>query len=122
MVGRTASREALAPRLRRRNLLLARLATIPLHAAAIRGTTGPAPRLFREAVTVPAYLIVHAERRGDDTLLEDNPLTVEFTPDWVVFTDAAGPCYAVPREQVRNVMRVDEPQEPQDQEPTPQKE
>lgn len=58
---------------------------------------------------MPAYLIVHNERRGDDTLLQDEPLTVEFTEQWVVFSDAAGPCYAVPREQVRSIMRVDEP-------------
>lgn len=60
---------------------------------------------------MPAYLIVHNERRGDDTLLEDDGLTVEFTPDWVVFTDGAGPCYAIPREQIRSVMRVDEPED-----------
>lgn len=71
---------------------------------------------------MPAYLIVHAERRGDDTLLQDGRLTVDFTPDWVVFTDSAGPCYAVPREQVRSVMRVDEEQELADQKPAPQKE
>ncbi len=67
---------------------------------------------------MPAYLIVHNERRGDDTLLQDDTLTVEFTPEWVVFTDAAGPCYAVPREQVRSVMRVDEEQDG----PAPRKE
>lgn len=71
---------------------------------------------------MPAYLIVHGERRGDDTLLEDDTLTVEFTPEWAVFRDAAGACYAVPREQIRSIMRVDEPQEPHDQEPAPAKE
>jgi hypothetical protein len=70
---------------------------------------------------MPRFLVVHTDRRGDDTLLEDDPLTVDLTPDWVVFHDAAGPCYAVPREQVRSVMRVDEPQD-QQQEPAPQKE
>ncbi|MFD4547284.1 hypothetical protein [Streptomyces sp. NPDC058466] len=70
---------------------------------------------------MPAYLIVHAERRGDDTVLEDDTLTVEFTPDWAVFRDEAGACYAVPREQIRSIMRVDEDQEP-DQEPAPAKE
>jgi len=65
---------------------------------------------------MPAYLIVHGERRGDDTLLEDDHLTVDFTPDWVVFTDETGPCYAVPREQVRSIMRVDEPRD----EPAPE--
>ena len=71
---------------------------------------------------MPRYLIVHAERRGDDTLLEDEHLTLELATGWAVFHDTAGACYAVPREQVRSVMRVDEPQEPHDQEPAPQKE
>ena len=70
---------------------------------------------------MPRWLIIHADRRGDDTLLQDDPLTVEFTPHWIVFTDSAGPCYAVPREQVRSVERVDEEQDPE-QEPAPQKE
>lgn len=59
---------------------------------------------------MPAYLIVHNERRGDDTLLEDATLAVDFTPEWAVFRDAAGACYGVPREQIRSIMRVDEPQ------------
>ena len=70
---------------------------------------------------MPAYLIVHNERRGDDTLLEEEALTVEFTEGWAIFHDEAGPCYAVPREQVRSIMRVDEEQEPADG-PAPQKE
>lgn len=60
---------------------------------------------------MPAYLIVHNERRGEDVLLEDDALTVEFTPDWAVFKDEAGACFAVPREQIRSVMRVDAPQD-----------
>lgn len=71
---------------------------------------------------MPAYLIVHNERRGDDTLLEDDSLTPEFTRDWVIFHDEAGACYAVPREQVRSIMRVDEPQEPAHEGPALQKE
>jgi hypothetical protein len=70
---------------------------------------------------MPRYLIVHAERRGDDTVIEDPHLTVELTEDWAVFTDTAGPCYAVPREQVRSIMRVDDQQDTQP-EPAPQKE
>jgi hypothetical protein len=55
---------------------------------------------------MPAYLIVHNERRG-----EDDTLTVELTPDWAIFKDEAGACFAVPREQIRSVMRVDAPQD-----------
>lgn len=58
---------------------------------------------------MPAYLIVHNERRGEDVLLEDDTLTVELTPDWAVFKDEAGACFAVPREQIRSIMRVDAP-------------
>lgn len=71
---------------------------------------------------MPAYLIVHNERRGAEVLLEDDALAVEFTPDWAIFRDEAGTCFAVPREQVRSIMRVDEPTEPEDQEPAPEKE
>jgi hypothetical protein len=67
---------------------------------------------------MPAYLIVHGERRGDDTLLEDDTLTIDFTDGWAVFHDKAGACYAVPREQVRSIMRVDE----QEDRPAPEKE
>ncbi|GGV45691.1 hypothetical protein [Streptomyces spectabilis] len=56
---------------------------------------------------MPAYLIVHNERRGEDTLLEDDPLNFELDDGWIVFHDQHGPCYAVPREQVRNIMRID---------------
>jgi len=68
------------------------------------------------------YVIVHAERRGEDVRLEDDQLTVDFTPHWVTFCDKAGPCYAVPREQVACVMRVDEDQDPISQEPAPPQE
>lgn len=71
---------------------------------------------------MPAYLIVHKERRGDDTLLEDPHLTLELIPNWAVFHDQAGPCYAVPREEIRSIMRVDEQQEPTNPEPAPLKE
>lgn len=60
---------------------------------------------------MPAYLIVHNERRGEDVVLEDDVLTVEFTPDWAIFQDEAGACFAVPREQIRSIMRVDAPQD-----------
>jgi hypothetical protein len=78
-------------------------------------------------VTVGAYLVVHAERRGDDTVIEDDQLEVEFTNGWVLFKDR-GPtegnrvAIAFPAAQVLRVERVDEPKDPADQEPAPQKE
>lgn len=71
---------------------------------------------------MPAYLIVHAERRGDDTLLEDDQLSLDLTPGWAVFTDAAGTCYVVPRERIGSIQRIDEEQNPEDQKPAPAKE
>ncbi|WP_280912295.1 hypothetical protein [Streptomyces sp. SAI-208] len=76
---------------------------------------------------MPAYLVVHAERRGDDTVIEDPNLTVEFVDGWVLFKDRDlikpnRVALAIPATQVARVERVDEDQEPQDQEPAPQKE
>lgn len=76
---------------------------------------------------MPAYLIVHAERRGDDTVVEDPNLTVEFTDGWVLFKDRDlikpdRVALAIPAAQVLRVERVDEDQSPTRQEPAPQKE
>jgi len=76
---------------------------------------------------VPAYLVIHAERHGDDTLIEDPNLTIEFTDGWVLFKDRDlikdnRVAIAIPATQVRRVERVDEPQDPAHQEPAPQKE
>jgi hypothetical protein len=73
---------------------------------------------------MPAYLIVHAERRGDDTVIEDPNLTVEFTDGWALFKDRDlikpdRVALAIPAIQVLRIERVDEPQ---DQKPAPQKE
>lgn len=81
---------------------------------------------------MPAYLVVHAERRGDDTVIEDPDLTVEFVDGWVLFwSQPAASGYrvlhteprvvlAIPTTQVARVERVDEPQVTA--EPAPQKE
>ncbi|MGW0780328.1 hypothetical protein [Streptomyces sp. NPDC002913] len=76
---------------------------------------------------MPAYLIVHAERRGDDTVIEDPDLTVEFTDGWVLFKDRdlVQPnrvVLAIPAAQIQRVQRVDEDRNPSHQEPAPQKE
>ncbi|MGQ4343589.1 hypothetical protein [Streptomyces sp. SAS_275] len=76
---------------------------------------------------MPAYLVVHAERRGDDTVIEDPDLTVEFADGWVLFKDRDliqpnRVAIAIPAAQVLRVERVDEDQEPARQEPAPQKE
>lgn len=71
---------------------------------------------------MPAYLIVHAERRGDDTLIEDEHLTVQLDAHWVTLFDEAGPCFAAPREKIHAVIRVDPEEDPLHEGPAPQKE
>lgn len=71
---------------------------------------------------MPRYLVVHAELRGDDAVIEADDLTVELNDHWLVISDTQGPCFASPREKVLTVMRVDEEQDPRAQEPAPQKE
>lgn len=73
---------------------------------------------------MPRYLIVHAERRGEDTVIEDPQLTVDFTDGWVLFKDRDlikpnRVVLAIPAAQIQRVERIDEPQ---DHEPAPQKE
>jgi hypothetical protein len=63
---------------------------------------------------MPAYLVVHTERRGDDQLIEDPNHTVEFTSGWVLFKDRDlikdnRVAIAIPAAQVARVERVDEP-------------
>ncbi|MFF4791837.1 hypothetical protein ACFY2M_19210 [Streptomyces sp. NPDC001276] len=66
---------------------------------------------------MPAYLIVHAERRGDDTVIEDDHLTVEFTNGWALFKDH-GPgeedrvVLAAPAAQISRIERVPAQQNP----------
>ncbi|MGW4223024.1 hypothetical protein ACWEG1_06155 [Streptomyces bauhiniae] len=71
---------------------------------------------------MPAYLVIHAERHGDDTLIEDPALTVEFVDGWVLFKDRDlmrpdRVAVAIPAVQVARIERVDDQQEP-----APQKE
>lgn len=76
---------------------------------------------------MPAYLVIHAERHGDDTLIEDPNLTVEFVDGWALFKDRDltkdnRVAIAIPAAQVRRVERVDEEETPDRTEPAPQKE
>ena len=65
---------------------------------------------------MPAYLVVHTERHGDDTLIEDDNLTIEFVHGWVLFKDRDlihpnRVAIAFPATQVARVQRVDQPLE-----------
>ncbi|MFF9309902.1 hypothetical protein ACF1BS_03235 [Streptomyces sp. NPDC014748] len=66
---------------------------------------------------MPAYLVIHPERHGDDQLIEDPYLTVEFVDGWVLFkdrnaTDKNRVAIAIPAGQVARIERVDDPEEP----------
>ncbi|WP_167828729.1 hypothetical protein [Streptomyces sp. MZ04] len=56
---------------------------------------------------MPAYLIIHAERRREDMLVEDPALTLQIRDGW-----------AIPTEHVACIQRVDP--EPEDQKPAPE--
>ena len=65
---------------------------------------------------MPAYLVIHAESRRDDTLIEDDNLTVEFTDGWVLFKDRDlikdnRVAVAIPAMQVARIQRIDQPPE-----------
>jgi hypothetical protein len=63
---------------------------------------------------MPAYLVIHPiGQKREDMLLEDDTLTLAFTGDWAVFSDAHGICLAIPAAQGAHIQRVDEGQEPQ---------
>lgn len=68
---------------------------------------------------MPAYLITHAKNQRADILIEDPDLTLTFSGDWAIFSDAQGPSLAIPAEQGMSIQRMDEPHE---QEPASQKE
>lgn len=76
---------------------------------------------------MPRYLIIHAERRREDALIEDPELTVEFADGWVLFRDRDlirpnRVVLAIPAAQVARVERVDEDPDPEDQKPALHKE
>ncbi|MBD9721980.1 hypothetical protein PV755_09580 [Streptomyces caniscabiei] len=70
---------------------------------------------------MPRYLITFPGGQGRDDYRIDDDLTLTFNGDWAVFSDEAGPSYAIPAGMGAAIERVDEPQAP-DQEPAPQKE
>jgi hypothetical protein len=66
---------------------------------------------------MPAYLVIHAESRREDTLIEDENLTVEFIDGWVLFKDRDlikdnRVAVAIPATQVARIQRID--QRPED--------
>ena len=68
---------------------------------------------------MPRWLIQYPGTQGRDDFSIDDDLALNFSGDWAVFSDQHGPSYAVPAGLGVIIERVDEPQ---DQEPAPQKE
>ncbi|WP_406325182.1 hypothetical protein [Streptomyces niveus] len=60
---------------------------------------------------MPAYLISHDKGARGDILIEDPELTLTFSGDWAIFSDAQGPHLAIPAEQGVSIQRVDEDQD-----------
>ncbi|MGW7087518.1 hypothetical protein ACWGH2_29035 [Streptomyces sp. NPDC054871] len=67
---------------------------------------------------MPAYLIIHAERRREDMLVEDPALTLNIRDGWAILTDDHGIALALPTEHVACIQRVDP--ELEDQTPAPE--
>lgn len=63
-----------------------------------------------------AYLIRHKGGQRGDMLIEDDALTLAFSGNWAIFSDAAGPTFAVSTEQAASIERV----EPEDHQPEPE--
>jgi hypothetical protein len=58
---------------------------------------------------VPAYLIRYPQgERSEDTLVEDQSLTLNFEHGWAVFSDANGFCLAVPCSKGASIERFDD--------------
>lgn len=69
---------------------------------------------------MPQYLVIHPrEQRRDDMHVEADDLALRFEAGWAIFSDTNGDCLAIPTGLGAQIQRVDEPQE---QEPAPQKE
>jgi hypothetical protein len=71
---------------------------------------------------MPRWLIQYPAGQGRDDYRIDDDLALTFHGDWAIFTDAHGPTYAIPAGLGLTIERVDDQQDTEDQEPTPQKE
>ncbi|MER7053477.1 hypothetical protein ACH4MG_27100 [Streptomyces sp. NPDC017454] len=71
---------------------------------------------------MPRWLIQFPGSQGRDDFRIDDDLSLNFSGDWAIFTDQHGPSYALPAGLGVIIERVDEPQDPEHQEPAPQKE
>lgn len=68
---------------------------------------------------MPAYLIRHKGGQRDDALIEDPHLSLSFSGDWAIFSDADGPCLALTTDQATSIQRIDPDDETNDR-PAPE--
>ena len=60
---------------------------------------------------MPAFLIRYPKGQGEDVLVEDPALVVEFTDGWAVLADEAGTCIAIPAQAGGTITRIDPPED-----------
>ncbi|MFC9268928.1 hypothetical protein ACFTXJ_14295 [Streptomyces zhihengii] len=74
-------------------------------------------------MTMPAYVVIHPrDQKREDIYVADPHLELTFTDGWAIFRDPHGICLAIPAGLGTQIQRVDEPQDPEHEEPAPQKE
>ncbi|MEV7466120.1 hypothetical protein AB0O20_06345 [Streptomyces kronopolitis] len=63
---------------------------------------------------MPTYLVVHPKGKGEDVLVQDDYLTLDFRHGWAVLSDQHGPCMAIPASSGATITRID----PDEDQPT----
>lgn len=67
---------------------------------------------------MPAYLIKHKRGPSGDAIIEDPDLTLAFSGDWAIFSDADGPTLALTTDQAASIQRIDPDDTGQEQDDT----
>ncbi|MFE4857368.1 hypothetical protein [Streptomyces sp. NPDC056670] len=58
---------------------------------------------------MPAYVISQPGQSGEEVVIEDQQLTVDFQSGWALFSDDNGLCFALPDDLGATIQRVDNP-------------
>jgi hypothetical protein len=67
---------------------------------------------------MPAYVISQPGQPGEDVVIDDPQLTLDFQDGWALFSDSAGLCFALPDDLGATIQRVDNPPTETGQTPT----
>lgn len=57
---------------------------------------------------MPAYVISQPDQPGEDIVIQDPQLTLDFQDGWALFSDAAGLCFALPDDLGATIRRLDD--------------